>query len=124
MGIMMLFYACAPEDDIQEDPRIKFGGTWIVNETSSVFGTSAYQVTITNHPDNEGQIQIANFYNIGTGTRVNADVNNNSLSIPVQNVSGQTFTGSGTFQNNIITLAFTANDGQVNDNVSAQLRRP
>lgn len=123
-ALVLLLQACAPEEDIQEDPRIKFGGTWVVNETSSVFGTSAYQVTVSNHPDNEEQIQIANFYNIGAGTRVNANVNNNSLNIPNQSVSGQMITGSGNFQNNTITVNFTANDGQVNDNVTAQFTRP
>ncbi|MFN4123718.1 MAG: hypothetical protein ACK4GL_10505 [Flavobacteriales bacterium] len=123
-GLVLLLQACAPEEDIQDDPRIKFGGTWVVNETSSVFGPSAYQVTVSNHPDNEEQIQIANFYNIGAGTRVNANVNNNSLSILNQSVSGQIISGSGSFQNNTVTVNFTANDGQVNDNVTAQFTRP
>jgi hypothetical protein len=124
-GSIIFLQSCAPDDEeLDEDPRLKFGGTWVVNENSSVFGSSAYQVTITNNISNDVQIQISNFYNLGAGTRVNANISGNNMTIPLQNVSSQSISGSGSFQNNTITASFSANDGQVIDNVTAQFTRP
>jgi len=126
LGLTLFLSSCTVDDDdgIEEDPRLKFGGTWIANETSSVFGTSAYQVTVSNDPNNTSQIQIANFYNLGAGSRVNAIVAGNSLNITNQSVSGQTISGSGTFINDGFRTTFDANDGQITDNVTVQYSKP
>lgn len=125
IGMMICFASCTTEDDSDDvDPRLKFGGTWIANENSTVFGASAYQVTASNDTSNSSQILIYNFYNLGLGTPVRGIVSGNNLSIGSQQVSGQTISGSGTFASNNVNITFTANDGQVSDNVSLQLSRP
>lgn len=117
--------SCAEEDDPINgisDARNKYVGTWTAQETSSVFGTSTYSITISISNSNDEDILIKNFYNLGAGTvtigTVNVDGNANTLQIKQQTVSGNVISGSGSLSNGTLTLSFTSNDGQTIDNVN------
>ncbi|MGI8893667.1 MAG: hypothetical protein ACR2GN_09440 [Bacteroidia bacterium] len=117
--------SCAKEDDPingVSDARSKYVGTWTAQETSSVFGTSTYSITISTSNSNNEDILLKNFYNLGAGTvtigTVNIDGGGNSIQIKQQQISGNTISGSGTYGSGKITFNFTSNDGQTVDNVT------
>ena len=117
--------SCAEEDDPINgisDARSKYVGTWTAQETSSVFGTSTYSITISISNSNDEDILIKNFYNLGAGTvtigTVNVEGSANTLQIKQQTVSGNVLNGSGSLSNGTLTLSFTSNDGQTIDNVT------
>jgi hypothetical protein len=115
--------SCAKDDDDPTDVRGKYVGTWTAQETSSVFGSSTYSITISTSNSNLEDILIRNFYNLGTGTvttgTVNVDGGGNSIQIKQQTVSGNVISGTGTSNGNgKLTFNFTSNDGQTVDNVT------
>ncbi len=117
--------SCAKEDDPingVSDARSKYVGTWTAQETSSVFGTSTYSITISTSNSNNEDILLKNFYNLGAGTvtigTVNIDGVGNSIQIKQQQISGNTISDSGTYGSGKITFNFTSNDGQTVDNVT------
>lgn len=100
--VLMVFFlpACQPDeqDPAPTDSRDKFVGSWKVNEVSRQTGSNpAFLVDISLSSTNASQIVIANFYNLGFQFQAYADVNSNSLTLPLQVISGSTVKGSGTY---------------------------
>lgn len=124
--VVVFIASCAKDEDDPingvSDARNKYVGTWTAQETSSVFGNSTYQITISLSNSNSEDILLKNFYNLGTGTvtigTVNVAGNANSIQINTQTVSGNVITGSGTYETGKINFSFTSRDGQTTDNVT------
>ena len=96
------FYACKSKETNNNspvDPRSKFVGTWLCNETTHLLGNSTYSVTISLNPNNSAQILIANMYQLSTTHQAYGIVANSSVTIPVQNVAWCSINGSGTMIN-------------------------
>jgi hypothetical protein len=101
-GIMFLG-SCAEEETPEPtdpggstDPRAKFNGLWSISENSQDFGTSTYNVTVTDST-NENYILAAYLY--GFNKKVYATVSGNNFTIPVQLISGNNVSGNGTLIN-------------------------
>lgn len=108
------------------DIRERYTGTWTVSESSQIYGQTTYQVNIKKAPNDNNQVIIENFYNLGFTNAVYAILsnNNNAFTINQQSVSGQTISGSLTiYSTNDIRGTFNANDGSGVDNVSVNFTR-
>lgn len=115
------FTACTKDDenDITPsptgsvDPRNKFIGNWVCNESSEVFSTTTFSVEIFAHTTITNRIVISNFYNLGsTQSNCQMEINGDSITIFQQNVSGHEFIGAGKLlTNSTIRLTYTADDG-------------
>ncbi|MBA3899939.1 MAG: hypothetical protein H0X62_06975 [Bacteroidetes bacterium] len=124
VGCMAFLTSCEPEEP--EPPggnnNENITGTWSCAETSQEYGTSNYEVIISNSPSSSSQVRIQNFYQL-KGAFVNVSVSGSSLTIPKQTVQSIEFAGTGTIVNsNRINLSYTADDGGgVIDQVTAGL---
>jgi hypothetical protein len=99
---ILLFSACAKEDDINpDDPsaddQSKYKGNWAVSETSKDNGKSTYNVTISDS-SNAAYLQIAYLYGLNT-KKTYVTVNGTNLTIPAQINAGLSLSGSGTLEN-------------------------
>lgn len=108
------------------DVRERYTGTWTASESSQIYGQTTYQVNIKKAPNDNNQVIIENFYNLGFTNAVYGILSNNntSLTINQQSVSGQAISGSLTiYSTNDIRGTFNANDGSGVDNVSVNFTR-
>jgi hypothetical protein len=105
----------------QTDPRSVFVGTWVCNEESQVFGTTAYSIDIATHSTITNRIVASNFYNLGfTTSNAQLEVSGSNITILQQNLSGYDVVGSGTLvSSSTINLSYTTDDGSGIDTVSA-----
>ncbi len=99
--------------------------TWYCVENSELFGQTSFYVDLSKHPSEDGKIILDNFYNLGLGKEVIANLSGLSISIPSQVVDGNTIAGSGTIASDYKTINFTytVDDGGDVDNVAAQFKR-
>jgi hypothetical protein len=99
--------------------------TWYCIETSEIYGQTNYYVDLSKHPSEEGKIILDNFYNLGLGLEVIAELSGLSIVIPSQVVDGNTITGNGSIASDYKTINFmyTVNDGGEVDHVTAQYKR-
>jgi hypothetical protein len=117
-------FACNPNDPStpdNTDPRDKFVGSWLCNESSHLNGASSFTVTISNNPSNSSQILIANFYQLGTSQKVYGVVAGSNVSIPSQTLSSVTIKGDGSIASNNtkINWNYIADDGADKDTCTA-----
>jgi hypothetical protein len=100
-------------------------GIWQCQEVSQAFGNQAYNVTMSYAPNDSTIIRMSNFYNLGTGKVVMAEVDLWELNINTQNVEGLVFNGTGIVSGNRkkIDFSYTVSDGQSTDVVSATFTR-
>lgn len=118
--LLLSFFACEPFDIPDDtDPRDNFTGTWTANETSSLFGTTNYTVTIVNDPSNSTQVIIRNFYHFGNETETFAIPTSTTITIPEQYTANHTVKGQGSLSKNRIDWNYTVNDGADTDIVTA-----
>jgi hypothetical protein len=119
--VISLFFSCNPDDnntDPTADPRDKFVGSWLCNETSTQNGPSSYNVSITLNSANSTQIYMNTFYG---SLKIYGVVANLNVTVPSQTVSGFTVHGSGTMVNNNtkINWNYWADDGADIDTCTA-----
>lgn len=120
MAVMIFLSSCETDPGVGVD---NLAGSWVVNENGN-FGNTSYTVQIQESPATVNQIVISNFYNLGAGADAIANINGSTVTVPIQNVSTFEIEGTGTLSgSNIISLNFTANDGQAVDNVSARFTK-
>ena len=107
--------SCELPEDIIGTPAERLEGSWTVNETSSLYKSTAdiYQVYFEINPDDSSQVLIENFYQLGRDTYTVANVEGNNLSIPRQIVDGFEITGSGRITQSFeaIETNYTVDDG-------------
>jgi len=96
-------------------------GLWYCNETSSIYGTTNYNIAIINDTTECSNIVIQNFHNLGINKNVTALVSGQSINISSAFIDGLTITGTGSISSNnqTITLFYTVDDGTQIDNISA-----
>ena len=89
---MLTFTSCEKDDDPQSTTAPNINGVWSMSENSQDFGTSVYNVSITDSSDASHKL-IANMY--GFNKKIYATVSGNSLIIPTQLVEGNNVSGNG-----------------------------
>ncbi len=124
LALTTFLYSCDPNDGTDApdtDPRDKFVGSWICNETSTQNGNSTYNVTVSLNPSNTSQILLAQFYQMSGGQKVFAIVANNNATVPEQTLTGLTMKGSGNYSTltNKINWTYYVNDGADIDTCTA-----
>ena len=118
VAISLFVISCEDEPvDPNYDLRDEYVGDWVCVENSSIYGSSSYTITIEKADTNEAYIHISNFYNLGNAIEVAAEVFDNSVLIPQQNVGGNIISGTATSNSNYteIDLTYSVDDGADND---------
>ena len=119
-GVFLI--SCAPDknDDPASptpdlDARDKYVAYWTAHENSSTAGANTHTVNIIKSTSNSNDIIINNFSGLSVSAR--ATVNNNSFTIPYQQIGTIGFTkGSGTLNStNNISLSYTTTIGTSRD---------
>ena len=123
--LLVFNISCELLDDIDpdsDDPRDEIEDTWLCRENSSIYGISNYYVDISKSPDNNSEIIIDNFYNLGMGIDIYAILNKRTIEIPPQIIDGNSVSGNGNISSDYKTINFqyTVDDqgGEI-DNISA-----
>ncbi len=93
--------SCVPEDDLGPDtgdPRDKFIGSWLFNETPAARNIDAtFTVTISSDAGNSSQVLLRNFASAGGMFSAYGIVTSNRITIPTQEIApGFIVVGSGT----------------------------
>jgi hypothetical protein len=118
LAISLVMFACEDEPvDPNYDLRDEYVGDWLCSENSSIYGNSSYTISIEKSDTNEAFVIISNFYNLGSSISLAAEVFDNSILIPQQNVGGNIIDGTGTSTANYseFNLTYSVNDGADND---------
>ena len=103
-GIMMGISSCTDETTV---PTIdKYLGDWSCKETPSTGGSTTFTITISGN-GSEDTLDVYNFDNLGANEKAIFIVNDNSVVIPSQTVSGFTVGGYGTYSSGKINLNYS-----------------
>ena len=78
------------------DPRARFLANWYIQENSSDYGPSTYNVTVTDS-SNSSYIMFAYLY--GESKKMYATYSGNNFTFPSQIIAGKSFSGTGTLSN-------------------------
>ena len=118
-----LIYSCE-KDESTNGGVDDFVGKYICREECSTNGNSTYSVEIKNTSTTASEeVQIINFYNLGTNKSIMGQIDGFNINIPYQNYSNTFISGNGTLNGTTITLSFGVDDGNTNDSCSAVLTR-
>ncbi len=123
--LMLLVFvgSCQKDDDPGFATRDDYLGFWQCDEydVNQVL-VASFQIEIIAHPSDENKVFIDNFTHLGQGFQAEAEIENTSIVIPQQLVSGAAVGGSG-FITNALTgmdLQYTFDDGSGQpENISA-----
>ncbi|NSW45535.1 MAG: hypothetical protein HPY79_06965 [Bacteroidales bacterium] len=119
---LIAFVACKPDDPTPDtgDIRDKLVSSWKCQENSATYGSQNYYVEITKDTVS-GLIIIDNFFNLGLGKSIKANVSGQTITINNQMLDGNLFNGSGTVSSNFnsISWSYTFDEGNGPENVSA-----
>jgi len=120
--ILISFVACKPDDPTPNtgDIRDKLVSSWKCQENSATYGSQNYYVDISKDTV-AGLIIIDNFFNLGLGKAIKANVSGQTITIHNQMIDGNLFNGSGTVSSNFnsISWSYTFDEGNGAENVSA-----
>jgi hypothetical protein len=94
-------FSCVPEDDLGPDtgdPRDKFIGSWLFNETPVTKKLNpTFRVTISYNSGNSSQVLLSNFGNTGNSYSAYGIATSNRITVPYQEIAAGVFVeGSGT----------------------------
>ena len=104
----------------------KFAGTWAAAETCSGATGNPYQVTITADPATPTKVLINNLgnYNCTVGGTITFDGSVNGANITINdNKCGTQMNATGSYNNGIITINYTATYTGGNDNCTVTLTK-
>jgi hypothetical protein len=123
-GVILLLAACQKDSSNADgDIRTDYIGTWKCVQNSKITGASEFTVSISKDTSNASRINIANFYKLGSNSKVYATVSTvaaNTFDIPVQSVLSNYISGSGTEVNSTkLTFSYTVDDGNEVDSLTA-----
>lgn len=105
------------------DDRDLFTGTWTCVEQSKLNGTTTFAINITKAGTGDN-ISIQNFYDLGSGYQATAFIAGNSITIPLQTISGISMQGTGIKTTaSKIDLTYYANVSGARDTVTATCSR-
>ncbi|MGQ9846817.1 MAG: hypothetical protein ACUVQP_04855 [Bacteroidales bacterium] len=120
--ILIALVSCKPDDTDPEtaDIRDKLVASWKCKENSATYGTQNYYVEIIKDTVS-GRIIIDNFFNLGLGKSIKANVSGQTISINNQMLDGNLFNGTGSISANYnsISWSYTFDEGNGPENVSA-----
>jgi len=120
--ILVTFVACDPDDPTPDtgDIRDKLVSSWKCQENSATYGLQNYYVEIFKDTVS-GVIIIDNFFNLGLGKSIKANVSGQNITINNQMLDGNLFNGSGTVSSNYnsISWSYTFDEGNGPEAVSA-----
>lgn len=120
--MLIALVACNPDDTGPEtgDIRDKLVSSWKCQENSTTYGTQNYYVEIIKDTV-PGKITIDNFFNLGFGKAIKANVSGQTITINNQMVEGHLFNGTGSVSANYnsISWSYTFDEGNGPENVSA-----
>ena len=118
----MILTSCESLEELGPD---SIYDTWYCIETSEIYGQTNYYVDLSQHPSEDGKVILDNFYNLGLGKEVIAELSGSYIAIPSQVVDGNTIAGSGSIASDYKTINFTytVDDGGGVDHVTAQFKR-
>ncbi len=107
-------------------PRDNIVDTWKCQETDASNGTDSFFVEIVADNSSLSGIKIENFNHLGI--TISANVSGPTITIPAQDVSGFSVSGSGTISSNYekITMKYSVDDGGIGgkENYNAVLTKP
>ena len=111
---MIILSSCNPDDDDTTATRSDYLGSWQCDEydQNQTF-IATFQVNITEHPNSSSRVLIDNFNLLGFGVQAEAVIDNTSITLPQQSVSGNSVIGSGFITNKLktIELQYNIDDG-------------
>jgi hypothetical protein len=101
------------EGDNLTEPRDKFTGTWLCEETpkNNPANKTSFSLTI-DKKGSKDTVLIKNFNNLGFATTTIGLVSNSSIQIPNQTVDGIIISGTGNYSNSLVNLNYLVDDGQ------------
>ena len=107
------------------NPASILAGAYLESGLCGQTGTVSDTVKITTVSPYYNKIQLQGLKTGTSSINVIADIDpsNNTLLIPYQSVSGQTFSGSGTYTNNTLTINYTYSSGPFLENCSTVLTK-
>jgi hypothetical protein len=87
-SIALFIASCSDETvDPTADPRDKFTGSWLCQETITGSPAQSFTITISKVGDGDS-VKISNFSNYGTSSpQTYAEISGNSIVIPFQNIT-------------------------------------
>ncbi len=113
---IILLAGCAKDEDIAEDARDKFIGSWTCKETDQTGASSTFTVTFSKVGVADS-MRIANFADLGNALVI---VNENTLVFPAQTIEGFNLTnGTGNYANQKITMTYKLD----NETYTAECKR-
>lgn len=109
IALSFLFASCEDANSIinPDDARSQYTGIWKAVENSETFGTQYYDVEFFATNSDKTIITMANFFALGTGTEVEAELDDNLLVIPLQIVEGYKIYGQGSISSNNKNINFS-----------------
>jgi hypothetical protein len=101
-----------------DESRVKFVGSWSVNDNCSTSGADSYTVSVTTSSADHMTVLIANFWNAFINP-VTATVDGNNVTIATQEPDNDdwTISGSGTINGNTATMTYTITDPGNNQDI-------
>jgi hypothetical protein len=100
------------EPNIPGADRDKYTGNWICTETYSGQAPTTFTINVQKHGEDD-TLYVYNFNNLGAQFYTIWLVSANSVTIPSQNVSGFSISGSGFYVNEKINLTYNSGGYQI-----------
>lgn len=117
--LTLVFYnSCKKDEDTNPGGVTGFEGTYQVRENCNNNGYSGYSMNIKG-TTNTNQVNLYNFFNLGTSKSVFGEVNGLEINIPLQTYSGFNLYGTGTIKGSSLVINFSVDDGVMVDSCSA-----
>jgi len=123
---LFLFNSCELDDGLTSD---SIEGNWLVRETHSEYGETAYDVDIEIDVVDSTKIRIYNFLgldkSLSTDLHAVARLNGLSITIPTQKILDHEVSGSGTISSDYqsINMSYSDKDGVGDGSASAVYER-
>lgn len=118
ISFIIISLSSCEEDNISSSSVI---GTWKCMEYSNIYSPNPYFVDIIRETYDTTLIRIDNFYNLGYGKEITAQLDGSNIIIQPQSVDGFSISGTGEISSNYkqIEWDYTVDDGSAIDIVNA-----
>jgi hypothetical protein len=116
--ILFLYNSCKKDEADNPGGVTGFEGTYQVRENCNNNGYSGYSMNIKGLP-NTNQVNLYNFFNLGTNKYIFGEVNGLQLNIPLQTYSGFNVSGLGSISGSSLVINFSVDDNVLVDSCSA-----
>lgn len=114
--LAVLLHSCSSDDTAEPNipgaDRDKYVGNWICTETYSGQAPTTFTINIQKHGEDD-TLNVFNFNNLGSQFYAVWLVSGNSVTIPSQNITGFSVSGSGFYINEKINLTYNSGGYQI-----------